>query len=424
MGKSMRELPFHLGVKLRIYPSSQQKSIITLNSDASRFLYNKLVETGRELYRLRQVKLPIEQLLQRIETLEVRLKEPAKYLSNLHSWLNQAGIDRDMKDTVVANYRAAWRNFRNIPGVGIPTFHKKGYEQRYQSTTHYKSKNGEPSMFNGTVRLLDQKHLFLGKLGRIRIAGLPSKIWQMAQDIRIGTITIKRDAAGHYYVGLMLASTQPFVSSSESTNHQLGIDLNLKNFMTDSDGKVVENPRYLKQSVERLAKLQRVLSRRARNAKASGRKLSESKNYQKQRIKVAKLHRHVAEQRRDFQQKLSTEILKTADLIAIEALSVPKMLKQPSLSFSISDAGWGEFSKMLRYKCDLLGKQFVRVDPRNTTQTCHLCGFVMGTGNSVRLGLNVREWTCPNCHMRLNRDQNAAINVLNRGQQMLSELAN
>ena len=130
---------------------------------------------------------------------------------------------------------------------------------------------------------------------------------------------------------------------------------------------------------------------------------------------VAKLHAKVMNQRLNFLQQISTALIKNHDLVVAEELRSKNMLKNHALALSISDVGWRSFLDMLTYKADLYGHQFITISPRNTTQTCHDCGFVMGTDNTKKLTLADREWICPQCHVHHIRDYNAALNILEKG---------
>uniref|UniRef100_UPI0022E2607E transposase n=1 Tax=Limosilactobacillus mucosae TaxID=97478 RepID=UPI0022E2607E len=175
--------------------------------------------------------------------------------------------------------------------------------------------------------------------------------------------------------------------------------------------------RYYRTIKGKLAKAQRTLSRRQRRAKKEQRSLRESKNYQKQRLLVAKIHAQVFDRRHDFLQRTSTALIKNQDLVVAEELRSKNLLKNHALAMSISDVGWRSFLSMLSYKADLYDRQFITVSPKNTTQTCHDCGFVMGSDETEKLTLADREWICPKCHVHHIRDYNAALNILEKGLQ-------
>jgi len=150
-------------------------------------------------------------------------------------------------------------------------------------------------------------------------------------------------------------------------------------------------------------------------AKKENRSLRDSKNYQKQRHLVAKLHDKIRNQRKNFLNYLSMVLINNHDLIVAENLRSSNLLKNHALAMSISDVGWRTFLDMLDYKAKLYGRQFITINPKNTTQTCNDCGFVMGTNDTNKLTLADRKWTCPNCGIHHIRDWNAAKNILDKG---------
>ena len=410
--KSMAQLEYHYGLKMRCYPSDQQKQIIKVNSDASRFIYNEMVAIGKELWQLSRVKLPIDTVQDRIKQLTMR--QNAKQMSNHYQFLEDKRIDSLTKANAIQNYRKAWNSFRKFHTAGVPKFHRKSYRWRYQTNCQYPGQK-TALLTNGTVCFLDNSHVKVPKIGQLRVAGSQARLLKRMCETRIGTVTLTKDPADHFFLSMQLASDKPFVKESKTNHGHIGIDLNTDNFLTDSEGNTVPNPRYYRTIKGKLAKEQRILSRRQRRIKKEHRSLRDSKNYQKQRLLVAKLHVKVMNQRHNFLQQISTALIKNHDLVVAEELRSKNMLKNHALAMSIADVGWRSFLNMLAYKADLYGRQFITVSPKNTTQTCHDCGFVMGSGGTKKLTLADRKWTCPQCHTHHIRDHNAALNILEKG---------
>lgn len=410
--KSMAKMKYHYGLKMRCYPSDQQKQLIKINSDASRFIYNEMVAINKELMQLRRVKLPIDIVRDRIKQLTMR--QNAKQMSNHYQFLEDKRIDSLTKANAIQNYRKAWNAFRKVHTAGVPKFHRKNYRWRYQTNCQYSGQK-TALLTNGTVCFLDNSHVKVPKIGLLRVAGSQARLLKRICETRIGTVTLTKDSADRFFLSMQLASDESFVKVVKATHGHVGIDLNTDNFLTDSGGNIVPNPRYYRTIKGKLAKEQRILSRRQQRAKKEHRSLRDSKNYQKQRLLVAKLHAKVMNQRHNFLQQISTALIKNHDLVVAEELRSKNMLKNHALALSISDVGWRTFLGMLAYKAKLYGRQFITINPRNTTQTCCDCGFVMGTNGTDKLTLDDRKWTCPNCGIHHIRDWNAAKNILDKG---------
>lgn len=406
----MAQLEYHYGLRIRVYPNYEQKHIIKVNSDASRFIYNQMVGIDQEIYRLSKVKVPIRLITDRI--LQLKSRKNARQLSNHFQFLNDKSIDSLTKANAIQNYLKAWRQFRKVHRSGTPKFHKKNYCEKYQTNCQY-PKQKHAFLNNGTVRFLDKDHVVLPKIGRLRVSGSHKEILNRTGETRIGTVTVFKDNLDRYFVSMQLASDKAFVKMPEKNGKQVGIDLNTDNFLTASDGQVVDNPKYYRKITGKLAKAQRKLSRKARRAKSEGRSLKESQNYQKQRNLVAKIQSKVFYQRKNFLNNLSTTLIKNHDLVVAEELRSSNLLKNHALAMSISDVGWRTFLQMLSYKANLYDKRFITINPRNTTQTCSTCGHVMSGDN--KLTLSDRQWDCPECKTHHIRDHNAAINILNKG---------
>ena len=429
--KRMSSLAYHFGIKLRFYPSSKQKKIIKLNYDAQRFVYNSYVGRNRTSYHAKHY-LAVRQYrampfaFSILNNYETRLAEEVvtnsellakpKNIRDTYSFLRVKEIDSLALANAIQNYQKAWNNYRKI-GHGIPTFHKKRSDWSYQTNCQY-PKQKEAFLDNGTARFIDAQHVKLPKLGIVRIVGFRKLIKERLLNhipTRIGTVTIKKTADDQFYLSMQLGSDIAFVKELAKTQNQIGIDLNLDNFLTESNGSMVANPRFYRKAKKKLARAQRVLSRRQRRAKKEGRNLRLAKNYQKQRLIVAKLHDKIRRQREDFLQVLSTALIKNHDLVVAEELRSRNLLKNHALSQAISDVGWRSFLNMLAYKADLYGKEFLTIDPKYTTQRCHQCGSIMGQNSYKKLTLKDREWTCPICRTHHIRDWNAAVNILEKG---------
>ena len=408
--KSMAELEYHYGIKMRIYPSNKQKEIIKVNSNISRTVYNKLVGIDKEIYRLKQIGISIKYIQDRI--IELTKRKNIRELSNHYQYMEDKRVDSLAKANAKMSYLRAWKMFREVHKSGTPKFHKKNYSEKYQTNCQY-TKKSKMSVYSGSVRLLDDKHIKIPKLGTLRIKGYNKEIFRDKKDIRIGTVTISKDPCNRYFISLQLGSDTPFVEQKIKTESSIGIDLNTDNFLTTSNNIVVDNPRFYRKMKKRLSKEQRTLSRRMNRAKKEHRKLRESKNYQKQRLLVSKLNTKIRNQRNEFLNVLSTKLINSHDLIVAEELRSSNMLKNHALAMSISDVGWRTFLNMLAYKADLYGRKFLTIDPKNTTQTCSNCGHILSGAN--KLTLADRKWTCPVCHKYHLRDHNAAINILNKG---------
>ncbi|MBS0953600.1 transposase [Lactiplantibacillus plantarum] len=413
----MTDLKYHYGLKMRIFPSSKQKRSIDNNINASRFAYNEMVAIDKELFLLQKVKIPIKIVQDRIFYLRQR-KNNTQMLFAIHPWLAGTGVGTDVIDQARRAYQSAWRLFRQVHRSGVPIFHRKRDSGSYQLPTRYtKTKIG---LMNGSNRFIDWNHMTISGLGKIRVAGSQQRLINLANTIRVGTITVRRDSTGRYFLSMQLGSDTPFVQTSKSNHEAIGIDLNTDNFLTDSNGNVVSNPRYYRSIKGKLAKAQRKLSRRALRAKKEHRPLRNAKNYQKQRALVAALQRKVANRRKSFLHLVSTTLIKNHDFVVAEELRSKNMLRNHALAMSIADVGWRTLLGMLSYKADLYDRQFVTINPRNTTQTCHDCGFVMGTAGTKKLTLNDRDWTCPQCGIHHIRDWNAANNILDKGLEKLA----
>ena len=415
--RKCKDMPFHIGLKLRFYPSYRQKHIVAVNDGAQRFTYNRLVGLNNERYTASKTADIVPANKDRLDYLNSLLRNPdvslPAALKNTAPFLYEPDVDSSVIDNAIKNYNNAWKKFKDDPSAGVPTFHKKGYEQSYQTNCHYKS--GSEGIDDGSIRFTDDSHLILPILGKVRVKGSKKMINRVLgrKDTRIGSVRIFREADGRYYVSLSISSEYPFFEQFPYSDKAVGIDVNISNFLWDSDDHVIANPKYKTKNKQKLAKLQRKMSRRAERAKKENRSLRTASNYQKVRRKTAHLHSHMAGQCDNFRHVVSKRYIESQDIIVVEDLKVKNLLKNHKLAFAISECGWSDFLNKLEYKAKAYGRTFIRVPARNTTQTCSVCGHVLKGDNKLKL--DDREWICPECGTYHVRDYNSSKVILARG---------
>ena len=361
--------------KFRLYPDEEQKQLFAKTFGCSRAIWNMMLADKIKHYE---------------DTKETLYNTPSQYKKEFPRLKE---VDSLALCNVQLNLQSAYKNFFQS-GFGFPKFKKKSHRQSYTTNNQ-----------NGTIALLDGK-VKLPKIGWVRV-----KVHHQISGI-IKSATISMTPTGKYHISI---SCKTEIAPLPKTNSSVGIDLGISDFAILSTREKISNPRFLVSLSKKLAKEQKILSRRGLLARKNGRKLSDSKNYQKQRIKVAKIHEKIANMRRDFLNKLSTTIIKNHDVICIEDLSSKNLMKNRKLAKSIGDVSWSEFVRMLEYKANWYGKKISKISRwYPSSQICSDCGFSSG-----KKPLSVREWTCTNCGSHHDRDINASINILNEGLRVL-----
>jgi len=270
--------------------------------------------------------------------------------------------------------------------------------QRRAKYPVYKKKRGTQSAsYVGEAFHWDETHLTLAKQDK------PLDIvWSrpLPKGCKPSSVTVTKDKADRYFVSILVEEVITPLPHLDN-NKSIGIDLGLKSFVITSDGEAIANPKYYVRDEKKLAKLER----------SKAKKKKGSKNRNKARLKVARIHARIADQRRDFQHKLSTRLIRENQVICLETLVVKNMLHNHNLAKAISDVGWSEFTRQLEYKAEWYGRTVVKIDRwYPSSKRCHVCGYVMQD-----IPLEVREWTCPQCRTVHDRDINAAKNVLAAG---------
>ena len=361
--------------KYRIYPNKQQEELIQKTFGCCRFVYNQYLAKRIELYKTDKSTLNYNACSNDLR----RLKQENEWLKEVDS----VSIQSALKDLDVAYQNFFRRVKQGDSKAGFPRFkskkeNKKSYKTKYT---------------NGNIRILSNK-IKLPKLGLVKC-----KVSKQIEG-RILNTTISQNPSGKYFVSVCCTDIE--IPQYSSTSAVVGIDLGLKEFAITSDGQHIENPKYLFKSQKKFAKLQRQLSR----------KTIGSKNRNKARIKVARQYEKITNQRMNFLQKLSTQLIKDYDVICLEDLKIKNMVKNHKLAKSISDVSWSEFIRELQYKAEWQHKIVQKIDTYYpSSQLCSNCGYKF-TGTK---DLSVREWICPQCGVHHDRDENAAINILNEG---------
>lgn len=382
MGLGRERCGMERAYRYRIYPNAEQRETISRTFGCCRWVYNRGLEIRQDAH-ARGGKAPSVYDIMRMIPAWTRDEAP---------WL--AEVDSITLRQVLRDLDKAYRNFFRRPGrVGFPRFKSKR-DQRRSYRTNANGRN---------VRIEDDgRHIRLPKLGPVkaRVSRIP--------DGRILSATVTETPTGRYFVSLHCTNceAEPYPNSTK----MVGIDLGVKTEVVCSDDTTFESPKAYAKAQGRLAREQRRLSRKVGARRGERR----SANYRRQQRRVALCHERIANQRKDFTNKVTTALVRENQAICVEDLNVSGMVRNHHIAKAVEDASFGELVRQLGYKCAWHGRDFVKVGKfYPSTRTCSCCGHVQD------MPLSVRTYRCPECGMVLDRDQNAARNILAEGMRLL-----
>lgn len=354
----------------RFYPTPEQESLLRRTLGCVRLVYNKALYTRTQAWYEKQERVGYSQTSSMLT--DWKKQEELDFLNEVSCVPLQQGL-RHLQ-TAFTNFFASQAKY--------PNFKKK-------------HQGGSAEFTKSAIRWKD-KQIYLAKCSE----PLPIR-WsrQIPSDCEPSTATVRLHPSGRWHISIrfndLTSLPLPVVDK------QIGIDLGISSLLITSDGDKVSNPRHLKQHYRRLRRAQKSLSRKQKG----------SKNRDKARIKVAKIHVQISETRKDHLHKLTTQLVRENQTIVVENLAVKNLVKNRKLAHAISDASWGELTRQLAYKCRWYGRNYIEIDRWfPSSKRCSDCGHIV-----AKMPLSVRKWDCPDCGTHHDRDINASKNILAAG---------
>ena len=356
----------------RLYPNKEQEILLAKHFGCNRFIYNWALNLRKESY---------EQSGKTISKFELNKMVTQLAKKEEYSWLQEV-LSQSLQQSI-----------QNLDTAYIKFFKEKTGFPKFKSKRTHRHSYRIPQ----NVKINFEEHkVFLPKIKWVNI-----RVDREFEGL-IKSATVKQLPSGKYFVSILVEDGKDYQTKKQIAHaNAVGIDLGIKDFAILSDGTKIENPKFLRIKEQRLKVLQKRLSRKQKG----------SNNRNKQRIKVAKLHEKITNERKDFLQKLTTKLVKESqfDTFCLENLNVSGMMRNHKLAKSIAEVSWYQFIEMLKYKCEWYGKNLVQIGQfEPSTKTCSHCGY-----KNTELTLKDREWTCPVCNTHHDRDVNAAINIKN-----------
>ena len=367
-------------IKIQIYTDSVQKEFISKQLGCCRLIYNKLLDYKKTQYEQNKQSVSWSQL--------------GKYLTNLkkqndYLFLNDVYticLQQSIQDLI-----KAYDNFFKLH-KGYPKFKSKKDNEQSCRFTNSMFKFNKKKINGNRITLIKQLKNILFKCSR------KDEIYLNHNEKYIHSVTLTKTSTEKYYLSILIDYN---INQKENIDSVIGLDLGIKDFIVDSNGNRYENKHFYKNQEKKLKKINKQLSR----------KQNGSNNRNKVRIKLAKVHEKIRNQRLNYLHQITSKLVNENQIICIEDLNVNGMMQNHKLSKSIQDLSLYEFRRQLEYKCKWYGWQLIVINKfYPSSKTCHNCGYVY-----KGLKLSEREWICPHCKSKIDRDYNASLNILDEG---------